>query len=55
MFFQLALIIFSSQFVEKHNIVAGSLQHKGAHLIVANREAEGSGLRWEQAGRGQEE
>lgn len=48
MFFQDAPIVFRSQLVGKQNIVAGNLQFKGAHLIVANREAEGrSGSRGE--------
>lgn len=51
--FSLYPIIYSSQLVGKHNIVAGSLQHKGAHLKLANWEAEG-GARGGQEG-GQEE
>lgn len=36
-------MVLRSQLVGKQNTVAGSLQFKGAHLVVANREAEGRG------------
>lgn len=52
LFFQLAPIVSSLQLVEKHNSIAPTLQHKGAHLTVANWEAGSWG---EEAGRGQEE